>query len=119
MNYGFKNIVAQDIALAVNLHNTAHGQTVHVWLEAAHIVRKIKGEHRDYLVDGVNAGAALVGLQVNGALLSDIVADICDMNAQHIMPIFVHAQGDGIVKILGVVAVNGKDCLASQVNAVF
>ena len=107
--------VGDQAALVVQLHQRRKGQAVLPLVEGADAVGELLGQHRDHRAGVVDGGAALIGVPVDGASLGDIVAHIGDVDAELIAGLGA-GQGDGVVDVLGVRRVDGKDDPVPQVQ---
>ena len=105
MNDGLRYLMGYHHALRIYRHDAAEGQPVLSRIQRADAIGKGMGQHRDYPVYQIHAGAPLKRLPVDCAVLLDIVGHICDMNPQDIvLPILNH--GYCVIQILGILSVD-------------
>ena len=110
-----------DIALGGDQHVTDHAQTLHIRIERAQSVGEFFRQHRNHAARKINAGGALVGIDIDGAACVHIVADIGNGHQQ--APAFAAPDFGGltihrIVKIARIFAIDGDQGNIRQINAV-
>ena len=109
-------LVAADLAVLVQSHQTGERQAVLALVQRADAVGQLGRQHRDDLVGVVNARRALERFLIQRRAGADIVADVGDVNAQLIAVVQL-LQADGVVDVLCLGGVNREDGNAAQVQA--
>ena len=107
-----------DIAAFIQLHQAGERQALLPFIEAADAVGKLGGQHGDDFIRVIDGSCALISFLIQRGVRADIVADIRNMNAQLIAAVLGLHQADGVVDILGLGRVDGKDRQTAQVGAV-
>ena len=115
---GLGYLMADHISLFVDIHQTAECQSVHPFIQGTDTIGKGMGQHRNHLIDQIDAGASLQCLFVKGRSLLDIMRHICNMHPQKIMAI-LHLKSNRIIQILGIFSINGHGHPISQISAPF
>ena len=110
--------MADNTAPFIQLHQTAECQSVHPFIQGTDTIGKGMGQHRNHLVDQIDAGASLQCLFVKGRSLFDIMRHICNMHPQKIVAI-LHLKSNRIIQILGIFSINGHGHPISQISAPF
>ena len=111
-------LIAMDIAAFIQLHQAGERQALLPFIEAADAVGKLGGQHGDDFIRVIDGSCALISFLIQRGVRADIVADIRNMNAQLIAAVLGLHQADGVVDILGLGRVDGKDRQTAQVGAV-
>ena len=107
-NDGVSQVPVLDIALLVDDEDGAVGQFLLIGTERADEVAETFGQHRDGAVHQVDTCGALLGFAVDDAAFGDVVGHVGNVHA-HFPPLaFEVADGEGIVKVLGIVGVDGE-----------
>ncbi len=114
---GLAHPAFEDFGFGVHLHDDAEAELLLVLAQRADIVAEFFGQHGDGAVDEVDAGAAVVGLAVDGAAGLYIVRHIGDVHAHFDVTVFQLAVGEGVVEVLGVGGVDGEGEHVAEVAA--
>ena len=109
-------LVAADLAVLVQSHQTGERQAVLALVQRADAVGQLGRQHRDDLVGVVNARRALERFLIQRGAGADIVADVGNVNAQ-LVAVVQLLQADGVVDVLRLGGVNREDGNAAQVQA--
>ena len=109
-------LVAADLAVLVQSHQTGERQAVLTLVQRADAVGQLGRQHRDDLVGVVNARCALERFLIQRGAGADIVADVGNVNAQ-LVAVVQLLQADGVVDVLRLGGVNREDGNAAQVQA--
>ena len=96
----------------------ALGEAVDVGLQRAEFIAQRLGQHGDDAVHEVGGVSALSGFDIQCAARSDVVRDICDVDPEFPLITALTLNADGVVKVFGVIGVDGDDVVAAAVNAV-
>ena len=91
------------------------GEAVAALDQGAEPVRELLGEHGDDLIGEVDAGAPRQGLVVQHRARAHVVAHVGDVHPDLDPPVAQLADGDGVVVVLRVVAVDRVDELTTEV----
>ena len=108
--------VILDVSLIVERKDDAEAQLLLVRAQRTDEVTQPFGQHRYGAVDQIDARGTLRSLFVYRGTLLDIVADIGDMHA-NLPQLALPADAERIVKVLGVLRVNGAGEDVSEVLA--
>ena len=111
-----KAVVGQ-VAVLVQTHQAGERQAQHALVQAADAVGQLLGQHGHHLIGVVDAGSAVKGLVVQLGAGLDVVRNIRNVHAQLKASVRSLGQADGIVDILGLGAVDGKDGQGAQIHA--
>ena len=114
-------LVSVNLAIGRDQHVADHAQPLHMRIQRAQAVGELLGQHRDHAARKVNAGGAIVGVDVNGAAGLHIVAHIGNGHQQTpalAAPNACRFAINRIVKVAGVFAVDGHQGHIGEVNAV-
>ena len=76
------DLVAEDFAALVDLHEAGEDEAVFVGTQGAHAGRERGREHGDGAVGKVDAGAAEAGFEVERGAGADVVADVGDVDLE-------------------------------------
>ena len=107
VDHAVVHLVADDRPLAIDLHQARLHQAIDVRVEAAQPGRELRREHVDGAIGEVDRRAALVGLLVERAALGDVVGDVGDVDAEPVVAVRQLLDGDRVVEIARVLAVDG------------
>ena len=125
-HHGRIELVGADVAVLGHQHVADHAQALHVRVQRAQAVGQLLRQHRNHASREVNAGGAVVGVDVNGRAGFHVGTDVGnrDQQAPALEGGFATAEFgrlavDGIVKIARVFAVDGDQGHVGQVDAVF
>ena len=80
-------------------------------------MRQRKRQHGHDMSRVIDRRAAAVDLLIERAAGRDIMRHIRDVHAEQVMAVVQPVERDRVVKVLGVVAVDGEDQLVAQVEA--
>ena len=114
----FDKVVAMDLALRVQPHQAGERQPVLLRVQGTDAVGELGGQHGDDLVGIVDAGGPFVGFFIQCRTGAHIVAHIRNVHAQFIAAFLQLLQADGVVDVLGLGGVDGKNGDGAQVHAV-
>ena len=109
-------LVAADLAVLVQSHQTGERQAVLALVQRADAVGQLGRQHRDDLVGVVNARRALERFLIQRGAGADIMADVGNVNAQ-LVAVVQLLQADGVVDVLRLGGVDREDGNAAQVQA--
>ena len=112
-------LLRDDFALAVDLHEGGEHEPVDVRVQRADVGRELERQHRDGAVGEVDAGAAQAGLGVDGRCRAHVVADVGDVDVQRVVAVGELVDPDGVVEVAGGLAVDGDDRHLAEVAAAF
>jgi hypothetical protein len=76
----FAELVAEDLAVGVDVHEAAEDEAVFVGAEAADVAGELLGEHGDGAVGEVDGVAAEAGLEVEIGPGEDVFGDVGDVD---------------------------------------
>ena len=114
---GLDKAVVGQIAVFIQPHQAGESQPQHALVQAADAVGQLLGQHGHHLIGVVDAGSAVKGLVVQLGAGLDVVRNIRNVHAQLKASVRSLGQADGIVDILGLGAVDGKDGQGAQIHA--
>ncbi|MPM29841.1 hypothetical protein SDC9_76382 [bioreactor metagenome] len=77
------------------------------------------GQHRHDAVRQIDAGAAFIGFAIDRGILRHVIGNIRDMHAQKIIAIFEPFQGNRIIQVFGIGAVDRDDLFRAQIPSAF
>ena len=92
------------------------GQAVDAWVKTAYAVAQTLGQHRDNAVRQINAITPAPGFPIKSSPRCYVCGNIGDVNSE-LPPTVYLLNIDRIVKIAGIIRVDGKDELLPQVFA--
>ena len=107
-NHGMGQVPVEHVAATVHVENRRVGQLLLIGPQRADEVAQALGQHRDGAVHEVDARGPLLRLAVNDVALLHVVGDVRNMDADFPAILAHGADGEGVVKVLGVVRVDGK-----------
>src|SRR5512136_737076 len=87
-------------------------------METADFVGQLRWKHGDGPVGKVNACPPLVGLFVEGALLSHVVTDVGDRNIEPLAPVPLRLDRDRVIEVPCILAIDRKGGKRPQVYAI-
>ena len=103
--------------LVINMEKHGIGKLVFVGAERADVVAQALGKHGDGAVDEIYRGGAVLCLLVDDAVLAYVVGDVGNVYA-HLPEVLAEGtDGEGIVKVLGIVGVDGEGKHVAHVDA--
>ena len=114
---GLDKAVVGQIAVLIQPHQAGESQPQHALVQAADAVGQLLGQHGHHLIGVVDAGSAVKGLVVQLGAGLDVVGNIRNVHAQLKAAVRGLGQADGIVDILGLGAVDGKNGQGAQIHA--
>ena len=103
------HLVAHDVAPAIDFHQTRLHEPIDARIQTAEASGQFRGEHVDGALGKVDRRRAFVGLFVECAPLLHVVGDVRDVDPEPVVPVRQSIDGDGVVEVSGVLAVDG-DC---------
>ena len=112
----FADFVAEDVAVAVDLHEAGEDEAVFVGAQAADIGRELLREHGDGAVGEVDGVAAQAGFEIERRAGRDVLRDVGDVDLQFVTVGSLFDE-DGVVEVLGGLAVDGDDGKIAEVAA--
>ena len=107
LDHRVNQVPALHAGLAVHLEDGAVGQLLLAGAQRADEVAEPLGQHGDGAVDKVDAGGAPGRLAVDDGAFGDIVGHVGDVNAHLPQAAVKAADGERVVKVLGVAGVDG------------
>ena len=110
-------LVADHVALGVDLHQARLHEAIDLRVERTQPRRQLVREHVHGALGEVDRGAALVGLLVERAPLPHVVRDVGDVHAEPVVAVRQALDGDGVVEVAGVLAVDGHRRHGAEVGA--
>ena len=110
------NLVADDGALLVDLHQARLNEAIHVRIEAAQARRQVGRKHMHRAVREVHRRRAIVGLLVEGTAFGHIVRDISDVDSEPVVTVLEPLDGDRIVEVARVFPVDGDSDARPEVG---
>ena len=108
-----------NLSLGVDQHVADHAQALDLWIERAQAIGQFFGQHRNHAARKIDAGGAVVGVNVNRTAGFHVMADICNSDQQTptlAAPHFGRLAIDRIIKVARVFTVNGDQRNIGQVN---
>ena len=117
MNHGRVKLRAHHAAVGGEQELHAFGQAIHPGFERAQLVAEALGQHGDDAVHQVGGVAPLPGLGVQGGPGPDVMRHIGDVDPQFPLPVGGGLEANGVVKILGVIGVDGHDGMVAAIGA--
>ena len=112
-------LIGVNFALRRDQHVADHAQTIHIRIERAQPVAELFRQHRNHAAREIDAGRAVVGIDINGAARGHIVAHIRNRYEQtptlavtYLGRFAIH----GIVKVARIFAVDCDQRNIGQVN---
>jgi hypothetical protein len=99
-------LVAHDLAAAVDLHEAGLHEAVDVRIQAAESSRQLRRKHVDGALRKVHRRRTFVSFLIEGAALGHVVRDVGDVDAEPVVPIRQSVQGDRVVEVARVLAVD-------------
>ena len=115
----FADFVRNEICRRVETHNHAERESVHALVERTNAVGKFFGQHRNNAVGKIHARAALERLAVEYRPLGNVLAYVRDVNAEKVSPVVRAFDGNRVVEVLAVRAVDGYNRIASEIASTF
>ena len=109
MDDHWQDFVIRHLALRADVHLAGHGKPVHASIQAADTVGQCLWQHRHNPVHQVDAGTPCLRLHIKGLMLTDIPADIGNIDTQEKAAVILLFHINAIVQILGILAINGDD----------
>ncbi|MCY1521501.1 hypothetical protein D9M68_563150 [compost metagenome] len=119
-HHGGIELVGVDLAVCRNQHVAHHAQALDLGVERAQAVRQLLGQHRNHATREVDAGGAVVGIDVDGRAGLHIGAHVGDGHQQAPALAAAHLRGlavHGVVEVAGVLAVDGDERHVGEVDA--
>ena len=110
-------LVADDLATAVDLHQARLHQPIDVRVQAADTGRQFAREHVHRPLGEVHRRGAGEAVEIERAALGHVVGDVGDVHAQPEVAVGEPLDRDGVVEVAGVLAVDGDDVPAAEVGA--
>ena len=110
-------LVAHDLAAAIDLHQARLHQPIDVRVEAAQPGRQLRREHVHRALGEIHRRAALVGFAIERAALLHVVRDVGDVHAEPVVAVRQLLDRDRIVEIARVLAVDGHRRHVAEVGA--
>ncbi len=110
-----QQFVLDDAPLRVDFHQRRHHQPVHVRIEAADAVRELQRQHGHGAIGEIHGGAAQARLAVERRAGTNVVRHVRDVHLQKVISPGEAFHVDGVVKILGRLAVDGDDGQAAEI----
>ena len=107
VDHAVVHLVADDVALAVDLHQAGLHQPIDVRIQAAQPGRELRREHVHGALGKVDRRAALVGLLVERAAFGNVMGDVGDVHAEPVVAVRQPLDRDRVVEIARVLAVDG------------
>ena len=104
-DYRLSNCMADHFSAAVDVHQTAEGETIHSLIQGTNPIGKTGRQHGYDTVYQIYTGSSLQSLTIQGTSRLYIIADICNMYTQMINISFF-GQRNTIIQILGIFPVN-------------
>ena len=108
---------ANDVAAAIDLHQAGLHQPIDMGIQAAQPGRQLRRKHVHGTLGKVHRRAALVGLAVERAPLLHVMRDVGNVHAEPVVAVRQPADGDGIVEVARVLAVDGHGGQIAKVGA--
>ena len=103
------HLVPHDVAPAIDFHHTRLHEPIDPRIQAAETSGQFRGEHVDGSLRKVDRRRAFVGLFVECAPLLHVVRDVRDVDPERIVPVRQPIDGDGVVEVPGMFAID-RDC---------
>ena len=120
MNHHRQNLVFGHLALRADFHFTGHGQAVHPCIKAANAIGKLPWKHRHHTVHKVHRSTSGLSLNVQWLIFPHIPAYVRYINTKEKATVIVLFHVDAIIKVLGILTVNGDNFKMSTVlTAIF
>ena len=126
---GRKELVSDDLAVAVDEHVADHRQPFDIRVQRAQAIGKLLRQHRNDAARKINRGGTLVGVEVDRLAGLDVVAHVGDRDDEApavgdlvLADALADVSGlavDGIVEVAGVLAVDGDERHVGEVDATF
>ncbi len=105
----FAQLVAENLAAVVDLHDAGQHQPVHLRAQAADVGRKLERQHGHGAVGKIDAGAAQSRLLIEGRAGRDVVGDVGDVDLKFVVAVSSMPDGDGVVEVARGLAVDSDD----------
>ena len=103
-------------AVLIDFHQRGERQTVHLRVERADAVGQRERQHRHNVSREINRCTAAERLGVKRRIRRNVMAHVRDVYAEQIMSVFQLFERYRVVKVLRVIAVDGKDQLVAQIE---
>lgn len=113
---GARDALGEDAAGLGQGDDGGKGEPVHAGEEGAEAVGEFLREHRDDLVDQIDAVATAAGFSVEGTSGLDVVGDIGDVDADFPFTATEGPYVDGVIEVFGGVRVDGEDKFVAEVE---
>ena len=113
----FADLVVEDFAVGVDVHEAAENEAVFVGAKAADVGGELLRQHGDGAVGEVDGVAAQAGFEVEIGAGEDVFGDVGDVYLELIRIVGELGDEDGIVEVVGGFAVDGDDGQVAEVAA--
>ena len=113
-------LIGMDLALGGDQHVADHAQAVYIGVERAQAIAQLLGQHGDHAAREIDAGRAVIGIDVDGAARGHVVAHVGNRHQQApalAAPDLGGLAVDGIVEIARVLAIDGHQGHIGQIDA--
>ena len=110
-------LVADDLAVAIDFHQTGLHQSIDVRIEAAEAGGELRRKHVDRALGEIDGRAAVVRFAIERAALVHVMRDVRDVHAEPEIAVRQPLDRDRIVEIPSVLAVDGHRRHAAEVGA--
>ena len=110
--------VAADFAAGADTHFTHHGQPIHMGIQGTQAVGQVHRQHGHHMLGKIHRVATLAGLLIQGITGVHIMGNVRNGHGQLPATAALLLAIHGVVKILGVFAVDGHKRLFAQVETV-
>ena len=110
-------VPAHNLGLGVEGEDGAEAEFLLAGAQGAHEVAEVLGEHGDGAVHEIDGGGAVLGLAVDDVALTHVVAHVGDVYAYFPEVVLQASHGEGVVKVFGVLGVDGEGQYVAEVLA--
>ena len=117
LDHGVHHARVQHFGLVVHLEDDRVSQLFFVGTQGTEEVAQAFGQHGNGAVYEVDGCGALLGFLVDDASFLDIVGHVGNVHAHFPPSVLQAADGEGIVKVLGILGVDGKGRHPAEVFA--
>src|SRR5579863_542854 len=114
----FVQFVSDDFAAVIDLHDAGEHEAIEVRAKAADVGGELEGKHGHGTIREIDTGTTQTGFLIEGAIGSDVLGNVGDVNVQFEIIVGQLADEDGVVEVASGFSVDGDDGEVAEVAAV-
>ncbi|MNJ62826.1 hypothetical protein D3C77_586810 [compost metagenome] len=104
-----------DLHLLIEFHFTRKCEPIHLRIQGTNTVRQPMWQHRDHPIHQIHTASTVIRFLIKLRLLLHIIANIGNMHAQLDVAIRQTFNVNGIIQILGILAIDRHNYLIAQI----